>query len=58
MSDKIYEVPAEWKSRAFIDDAKYQAMFARFWVSVYAGRPSSSQRSSPGCNAFVPRPRP
>src|SRR6202521_1524389 len=29
MSDKIYEVPAEWKSRAFIDDAKYQAMYAR-----------------------------
>jgi acetyl-CoA synthetase len=29
MSDKIYEVPAEWKSRAFIDDARYQAMYAR-----------------------------
>jgi acetyl-CoA synthetase len=29
MGDKIYEVPAEWKSRAFIDDAKYQAMYAR-----------------------------
>ena len=29
MSDKIYEVPAEWKKRAFIDDAKYQAMYQR-----------------------------
>ncbi len=28
MSDKIYDVPAEWKSRAFLDDAKYQAMYA------------------------------
>ena len=27
--DKIYEVPAEWKQRAFIDDAKYQDMYAR-----------------------------
>jgi acetyl-CoA synthetase len=39
MSEKIYEVPAEWKSRAFIDDAKYQAMYAHsikdpnaFWI--------------------------
>ena len=24
MSDKIYEIPAEWKQRAFIDEAKYQ----------------------------------
>ena len=38
MSDKIYEVPAEWAKRAFIDDAKYQEMYAalarrsrRFW---------------------------
>jgi acetyl-CoA synthetase len=29
MSEKIYEVPAEWKARAFIDDAKYQEMYAR-----------------------------
>ena len=29
MSDKIYDVPAEWKKRAFIDDAKYQEMYAR-----------------------------
>ncbi len=29
MSDKIYEVPAEWKTRAFIDDAKYQDMYRR-----------------------------
>ncbi|HEY6258389.1 MAG TPA: AMP-binding protein, partial [Xanthobacteraceae bacterium] len=29
MSDKIYEVPAEWKRRAFIDDVKYRDMYAR-----------------------------
>jgi acetyl-CoA synthetase len=28
MSEKVYEVPAEWKKRAFIDDAKYQEMYA------------------------------
>ena len=28
MSEKIYEVPAEWKKRAFIDDAKYRDMYA------------------------------
>ena len=41
MSDKIYEVPAEWKKRAFIDDAKYQEMYRRsladpdaFWAEA------------------------
>jgi acetyl-CoA synthetase len=41
MSEKIYEVPAEWKSRAFIDDAKYKAMYAHsindpngFWAEA------------------------
>ena len=29
MSDKIYDVPPQWKQRAFIDDAKYQEMYAR-----------------------------
>src|SRR5262245_13590998 len=28
MSDKIYAVPADWTKRAFIDDAKYKAMYA------------------------------
>ncbi|MFA6266448.1 MAG: acetate--CoA ligase, partial [Pseudolabrys sp.] len=27
--DKIYDVPAEWKARAFVDDAKYEEMYAR-----------------------------
>jgi acetyl-CoA synthetase len=27
--DKLYDVPAEWKKRALIDDAKYQDMYAR-----------------------------
>jgi acetyl-CoA synthetase len=27
--DKIYDVPAEWKARAYVDEAKYQAMYAR-----------------------------
>ena len=26
--DKIYAVPAEWKQRGFIDDAKYKQMYA------------------------------
>ena len=29
MSEKIYEVPAEWKKRAYLDDAKYNEMYAR-----------------------------
>jgi acetyl-CoA synthetase len=29
MSEKIYEIPAKWKARAFIDDAKYRAMYAQ-----------------------------
>ena len=29
MTDKIYDVPADWKKRAFIDDAKYKEMYAR-----------------------------
>ena len=29
MSDKIYDVSAEWARRAFVDDAKYKAMYAQ-----------------------------
>ena len=29
MSDKIYEIPGEWKQRAFINEAKYKEMYAR-----------------------------
>src|SRR4051812_46900993 len=29
MSDKIYDVPPEWKKRAYVDDAKYREMYAR-----------------------------
>jgi acetyl-CoA synthetase len=29
MSEKVYDVPTEWKKRAFVDDAKYQEMYAR-----------------------------
>jgi acetyl-CoA synthetase len=28
MSEKIYDVPAEWQKRAFINDAKYREMYA------------------------------
>ena len=38
MSDKIYDVPAAWAKRAFVDDAKYREMYAasikdpdKFW---------------------------
>jgi acetyl-CoA synthetase len=29
MSDKIYDVSADWAKRAWIDDAKYREMYAR-----------------------------
>jgi len=29
MSEKVYEVPPQWKTRAYIDAAKYQEMYAR-----------------------------
>jgi acetyl-CoA synthetase len=29
MTDKTYDVPAEWRKRAFADTAKYQEMYAR-----------------------------
>jgi acetyl-CoA synthetase len=29
MSEKIYDVPAEWAKRAFVNEAKYQDMYAR-----------------------------
>jgi acetyl-CoA synthetase len=29
MSEKLYPVPAEWAKRAYVDDAKYQAMYRR-----------------------------
>ena len=29
MSEKIYDVPAEWAKRAWIDDAKYKEMYDR-----------------------------
>ena len=29
MSEKIYDVPADWRKRAFVDDAKYNEMYAR-----------------------------
>jgi acetyl-CoA synthetase len=28
MTEKIYEVPADWRKRAFVDDAKYKEMYA------------------------------
>src|SRR3954454_4866149 len=29
MSEKIYDVPAEWAKRACVDEAKYKHMYAR-----------------------------
>src|SRR5450755_4257374 len=29
MSDKIYDVPADWRKRAYADNAKYEEMYAR-----------------------------
>ena len=39
MSEKVYDVPADWAKRAFVDEAKYNEMYARsvkdpdgFWL--------------------------
>src|SRR5712691_5932285 len=39
MAEVVHEIPADWKSRAYIDDAKYQAMYQaslkdpdKFWA--------------------------
>ncbi|MBN9002088.1 MAG: acetate--CoA ligase [Rhizobiales bacterium] len=39
MSEKVYDVPAEWAKRAYVDEAKYNEMYARsvkdpdgFWL--------------------------
>jgi acetyl-CoA synthetase len=29
MSDKVYDVPADWRKRAYVDDAKYKDLYAR-----------------------------
>jgi acetyl-CoA synthetase len=29
MSDKIYDVPAEWTKRAFINESQYRKMYER-----------------------------
>lgn len=29
MSEKIYDVPADWRKRAFADEAKYTDLYAR-----------------------------
>jgi acetyl-CoA synthetase len=29
MSDKIYDVPADWRKRAYVDEAQYKEMYAR-----------------------------
>ena len=41
MTDKIYDIPPQWKTRALIDEAKYQEMYARsiedpdgFWADA------------------------
>ena len=41
MPDKVYEIPADWAKRAFIDGAKYRAMYDRsladpngFWAGA------------------------
>src|SRR3990172_1204764 len=29
MSEKVYDVPGDWRKRAYVDEAKYQEMYAR-----------------------------
>jgi len=39
MSDKVYEVPAEWTKRAFVKDAEYKTMYsARSPIPTAFGR--------------------
>ena len=45
MSEKIYDVSADWAKRAYVDDAKYREMYARsVWTPTASGpnRPSAS----------------
>ena len=49
-TEKGYGVPADWKSRAWLDEAKYQEMYARSIATRTASgpsRPSASTGSSP-----------
>jgi acetyl-CoA synthetase len=57
MSDKIYEIPAEWKQRGFINEAKYQEMYKasiadpnKFWAEqgkrITWSRPFSKVKNS------------
>ena len=49
MSEKVYEVPAEWAKRAWINQAQYEEMYARsitdpqgFWASTASASTGSS----------------
>ena len=44
MAEKIYEVPAEWSKRGFIDDAKYRDMYARSLMDPDAFWREAAQR--------------
>ena len=45
MSEKLYPVPAEWAKRAWVDDAKYQELYARSVKdpNAFLGRDGSSR---------------
>jgi len=45
MSEKVYDVPPEWKKRAYIDAAKYKEMYER------------SLKDPNGCTGTRRRPR-
>ena len=58
MSDKVYEVPADWAKRAFIDSAKYRDMYDRSLADpngFWAERPSASTGSSLSPRSRTPR---
>ena len=63
VSERIYDVPPEWKQRAYIDAAKYQEMYARsirdpngFWAEqakrIDWSSPSPRSRTAPSVRAM------
>ena len=60
MSDKIYDVPAEWTKRAFVNESQYRKMYERsladpngFWAEQ-ADRKSTRLNSSHSGESRMP----
>ena len=42
MSEKIYQVPPQWKTRAYIDAAKYQEMLRQHLADPSLAKPAQT----------------